>query len=170
MNKWWWWAAAAVAAAGAVAWYRQATAASRLAALALEGGRIQRAVVLDCDNPERLEILMALARRQPDLHLLGVEATPVGLDHARGVLEEAGLSGRIELELAQTRGLLTLEEQCCDLIVAEVDSLQEGELARLLRPGGRALLREPHGWSLLRPVGVPFAAYTEDEGLLEAAA
>lgn len=153
MNRWWWAAAAAAAIGGAV-WYWQATATRRLAALAFADGRRTRALVLDCGSPERTALLIALVRRQPGLSVLGVDAAPDGLRLAEAALAAAGLDAGVELQLAPTRGLLTFGDAAFDLIVADADALLVGELPRLLRPGGRALLRERHGWTLLGSAGV----------------
>jgi ubiquinone/menaquinone biosynthesis C-methylase UbiE len=114
--------------------------AGHVAAAAAPGA----AVVDVGTGPGRL--LHALAERRPDLSLTGVDVSPDMISVAERQARARGLAGALVFRVGDV-GALPLEDDSADLLVStlsmhhwpDLDAAGR-ELARVLRPGGQALL------------------------------
>jgi demethylmenaquinone methyltransferase/2-methoxy-6-polyprenyl-1,4-benzoquinol methylase len=116
-------------------------------------------------------VAIELARAEPTRTVVGVDQSPEMLAAGRVRIEEAGLSGRIELREARAERLPfddgELDALTFTYLLRYVDDVRATlrELARVVRPGGTVAMLEfglPRGvwrplWELYVRVGLPSA-------------
>ncbi|MEW1912390.1 methyltransferase domain-containing protein [Kitasatospora sp. NPDC085895] len=109
------------------------------AAALRSGGRV---IDLGCGKGPTLA---AFARRHPQARLIGLDRSAASLMAGKGLL--SGHQGGVALAVADLAGRLPLPDRCVDAAVTYnvMECLADpvallGEIARVLRPGGRAVL------------------------------
>ncbi len=96
-------------------------------------------------------LLLALARQRPDARLTGMDVAPEMVRLADVRVQDAGLSGRVEVVVADVAAL-PLPDRCADVVTATMTAhhwpdLTAGvaEIARVLRPAGLLVVIDRRG-------------------------
>ncbi|MBD0423407.1 class I SAM-dependent methyltransferase [Streptomyces sp. NPDC052309] len=104
-------------------------------------------------------LLLAAARRRPDLRLHGLDIAPSMVDRARHKAAAQGLDDRVTVHLGDAAHL-PLEDRTMDLVVTTLSMHHwadvpgaVGEVARVLRPGGRFVVYDFRSVADVRPTG-----------------
>jgi len=108
----------------------------------------QGEVVIDVGCGAGTDLLLAARRVGPQGRVIGIEPTPAMRELARANIRQAGFEDRAEVRDGEAMAI-PLADGCADVVITNgvlnlsPDKLRAyGEIARILRPGGRLLLAD----------------------------
>lgn len=119
-------------------------------------------------------LAVELARRVPDLRLVGIDVDAAMVERARARAVREGLDGRLRFELGDVEAL-SFPDGSFDLVTSSFSvhhwpdaAAGFAEVRRVLRPGGRAIMYDlPDAWGRLETRAAGLAAAAARGGFAE---